>query len=317
MGRMSADPAGTRVLVVGDANPDLILQGDVMPRFGQAEQLLDQAALVIGGSAAITAHGFARLGRTVSLSAAIGDDVFGTQMSRDLVAAGVDIDPLVHRPDVPTGVTVVLSRSADRAILTLPGAIPTLTADEVRAAVSSLPDVRHVHVSSLFLVPELARDLPQLLAEIRASGITTSLDTNDDPAAEWQGLEALLPHLDVLLPNRREVVALARYDDPHQAAMRLAKQGPLVIVKDGPNGAFATTPSGESFDVAGETRTSLDTTGAGDSFNAAFLDAWLTGRPLASCVERAVLAGALAVTALGGTAGQPTSQDLINVGRTS
>jgi ribokinase len=313
---MSADSAGTRVLVVGDANPDLILQGDVVPRFGQAEQLLDEAALVIGGSAAITAHGLARLRRPVSLSAAVGDDAFGAQMCRDLVDAGVDVASVVHRPDVPTGVTVVLSRSGDRAILTLPGAIPTLTADEVRRAVSSVEGLRHVHVSSLFLLPALARDLADVLAELRADGITTSLDTNDDPVGAWQGVDALLPHLDVLLPNRGEVVALGRDDDPRRAASELARRGPLVIVKDGPNGAFAMLPSAESFAVTGAARTPLDTTGAGDSFNAAFLDAWLNELPLTECVDRAVLAGAEAVTALGGTAAQPTSQDLINVGRT-
>ena len=65
------------VLVVGDVNPDLILRGDVVPRFGQAEQLLTDAILTIGGSAAIAAHGLARLGRPVSLVAAVGDDAFG------------------------------------------------------------------------------------------------------------------------------------------------------------------------------------------------------------------------------------------------
>ena len=62
----------TDVLVVGDANPDLILRGDVVPRFGQAEQLLDGADLVIGGSGGIVAHGLARLGRSTRLVAAIG-----------------------------------------------------------------------------------------------------------------------------------------------------------------------------------------------------------------------------------------------------
>src|SRR5690349_22806142 len=70
-GRVSSDPGpvphATEVLVVGDLNPDLVLSGDVVPRFGQAEQLLDDATLVLGGSAAITAHGLARLDRRVSL----------------------------------------------------------------------------------------------------------------------------------------------------------------------------------------------------------------------------------------------------------
>ncbi len=73
----ASDARAARVLVVGDANPDLVLSGDVVPRFGQVEQLLDDASLVIGGSASITAHGLARLGRPVSLAAAVGDDHFG------------------------------------------------------------------------------------------------------------------------------------------------------------------------------------------------------------------------------------------------
>ena len=68
-------PDRSRVLVVGDANPDLVLTGDVVPRFGQVEQLLDSATLTIGGSAGITAHALARLGRPVSLVAAVGTDL--------------------------------------------------------------------------------------------------------------------------------------------------------------------------------------------------------------------------------------------------
>src|ERR1700750_928964 len=92
-----------RVLVVGDLNPDLVLPGDVVPRFGQAEQLLDQATLLIGGSAGITAHGFARLGRPVSLVAAVGSDVFGRQVCDELVGAGVDVEPVLRRADQSTG----------------------------------------------------------------------------------------------------------------------------------------------------------------------------------------------------------------------
>ena len=316
---MSAiDPGASRVLVVGDANPDLILRGDVVPRFGQAEQLLDDAALVIGGSAAITAHGLARLGRPVSLVAAIGADEFGERICRNLADAGVNVDSIALHPDVPTGITVVLSRADDRAILTLPGAIPTLSAAEVRQAIASTraAGLRHVHVSSLFLQPDLARDLAGLLAEVREQGVTTSLDTNDDPACGWLGVDELLVHVDVLLPNRAEVMAIARDDDPCRAARRLAGRGPLVVVKDGAHGAFATTPSGETVSVGRVPRTLVDTTGAGDTFDAAFLDSWLDGLGLADCLRRAVLAGACAVTALGGTAGQPTRTDLITAGGT-
>jgi sugar/nucleoside kinase (ribokinase family) len=312
---MSADgPEAALVLVVGDANPDLVLTGDVVPRFGQAEQLLTHAVLTIGGSAAITAHAFARLGRPVQLAAAVGADRFGDQLRADLAAAGVGVDRLLRRDAEPTGLTVVLAGADDRAILTLLGAIQTLTAAEVVDAVAAArgSGLRHVHVSSLFLQPRLAAELPALLAELRRLGLTTSLDTNDDPAGRWAGVEPLLPHLDVLLPNRPEVCAIARITDARRAATELAARGPrVVVVKDGAAGAFAVTADGELSDAAAVPVRPVDTTGAGDTFDAAFLDAWLDGTPVAEALSRATRAGAFAVTARGGTAAQPTRDDLL------
>jgi ribokinase len=308
----ASDQHPSRVLVVGDANPDLILRGDVTPRFGQAEQLLTDADLVIGGSAAIAAHGMARLGRPVSLVAGIGDDPFGHQLTAELAQAGVDTRFLLVSKDIPTGITVVLSRTDDRAILTLPGTIPTLSTDDVRDAVSALrPEgLTHVHVASLFLQPELAKDLPELLAELRKAGLTTSLDTNDDPARQWQGINELLPHLDVLLPNSAEASALAREQDPLAAARQLAARGPLVVVKDGARGGFAVRPSGYTVHATPRHVPVVDTTGAGDTFDAAFLDAWLNGSDVDTCLDRAVRAGACGVSKPGGTAGQPRREDL-------
>jgi ribokinase len=322
-GMTDADDAGL-VLVVGDVNPDLVLRGDVVPRFAQAEQLLSTADLVIGGSAGITAHGFARLGRPVTLAAAIGADRFGEIVTDALSAAGVDAGGLDIRLDRPTGLTVVLSTGADRAILTLPGAIPTLTADDIRAAVdrATSSGLRHVHVCALFLQPALVAALPAVLAEIRAAGVTTSLDTNDDPATAWDGVEALLPYLDLLLPNRSEALALARatgaaVSDLADACGVLAKYGPLVVVKDGADGARAVDRDGEVVVEPGRETEVVDSTGAGDSFNAAFLDAWLRALPVAECLRRGVLAGAYCVGAVGGTAAQPTLDQLANDRRTS
>lgn len=300
------------VLVVGDANPDLILRGDVVPRFGQAEQLLDTADLVLGGSAAITAHGIARLARPVALLAAVGDDLFGGETVGQVASAGVDTRFIVVRKESSTGLTVVLSTADDRAILTLPGTIPTLSADDVRDAVTALrpAGLGHVHFSSLFLQPALAEHLAELLVTIREAGLTTSLDTNADPAERWHGVDALLPHLDLLLPNRGEVTALARDPDPRSAAAKLAAAGPVVVVKDGARGGFAVRPGGHTVDVAARPGPVVDTTGAGDTFNAAFLDTWLTGADLATCLDRAVRAGTFAVSAAGGTAGQPRPADL-------
>ena len=304
------DDDAVPILVVGDVNPDLVLTGDVVPRFGQAEQLLTGAGLVLGGSGAITAHGLARLGRATRLLAAVGPDPFGELVRGWLESGGVDTTGVVRRADTATGLTVVLvPAEGDRAMLTHPGAVATLTPDEVRAAVAD-PAVEHVHVASLFLQPHLVADLPALLEAARSRGATVSLDTNDDPAGTWLGVDELLPHVDVLLPNRAEACALAQTDDVRAAAATLAGSGPLVVVKDGADGAVAATPDGALLHAPGVPADVVDTTGAGDTFDAAFLDAWLDGRDLPACLDRAVAAGARAVAAIGGTAGQPDRNDL-------
>jgi hypothetical protein len=128
-------PAGQRafdLLLIGDCNPDVLVLGDdVTPAFGQQEKLVDSMSLVVGGSASITAIAAARLGLRVALAAAIGDDAAGNFMLAELARAGVDTGGVTVRAQLPTGMTVALSRGEDRAILTAEGAIPTLTAADV------------------------------------------------------------------------------------------------------------------------------------------------------------------------------------------
>ncbi|MGI8880948.1 MAG: carbohydrate kinase family protein [Jatrophihabitans sp.] len=305
------------VLVVGDANPDLLLRGDVVPRFGQVEQLLDDARTLLGGSAAITAHGLARLGRSTGLVAAVGQDLFGDLMVELLATASVRTDWVYRRTLVPTGISVVLGAGVDRGILTLPGAIPTLTEAEVCAAVKEAAGLRHVHVSSLFLQPALAGWIGSVLADVRRRGASTSLDTNYDPAQQWAGVDHLLPLLDFLLPNRVEVLALAAAaghptHDAVDAAQHLAGRGPTVVLKDGAAGAISVQPDGTVLRQRAPTLDPVDTTGAGDTFDAAFLDSRLRDLSLIDCLRRAVRAGALATQGVGGTAGQPTLAQLID-----
>jgi sugar/nucleoside kinase (ribokinase family) len=301
-----------RILVAGDANLDLVLRGDVVPRFGQAEQLLDSADLVLGSSAGICASGLARLGVQVALCARVGQDLFGDRTRRLLSDSGVEVDDVVHG-DGPTGLSVILSGDDDRSILTLTGAMAEVDGDDVRRALARL-GATHLHVSSFFLMPKLAAALPALLAEARAGGITTSLDTNWDPAKRWEGVAECLPHLDLLLPNTAEVVALAaacglRTADPLAAARALAELGPTVVVKDGAAGGFAVSAT-ESVRAPGLTLDVVDTTGAGDSFDAGFLAAWVSGLPLVECVRWAAAAGSLSTRAAGGTGAQATRAEL-------
>ena len=171
--------------MLGDCNPDVLVLGDdVTPAFGQREKLVDSIAMVIGGSAAITAAAAARLGLRVALVAAVGADPSGAFMRDQLAAEGVDVGAVVVRDGMPTGMTVALSQGGDRAILTALGAMASLTAADVPGAL--LARARHVHASSYFLLEDcLGPGLAGLLSAARAAGATTSLDTNWDPAGRW------------------------------------------------------------------------------------------------------------------------------------
>src|SRR5512138_1580685 len=114
------------LIVIGKINPDLILRGDVIPAFGQVEQLIDDATLTIGSSSAIFACGAARLGLRVAFVGKIGDDVFGQFMRDQLAARGVDVAGIVVDSAIRTGLSIILSRGADRAILTYSGSIAAL-----------------------------------------------------------------------------------------------------------------------------------------------------------------------------------------------
>jgi sugar/nucleoside kinase (ribokinase family) len=292
------------LLVLGDCNPDLLVAGAAEPAFGQVERIVDDAELAIGGSAAITACGAARLGLRTGLVGVVGDDFLGRFMRETVAECGVEISGVVIDGARRTGISVVLVRGDDRAILTALGTIPELSADVVDRA--TLRSARHVHVSSYFLLHRLRETLPVLLGEARAAGATVSVDPNWDPREEWDGglLEALR-HVDVLFANTEEVRRIAGEDDAETAARKLAARGPQTVVKLGAEGALAVRDA-ELVRAPALRVNVVDTVGAGDSFDAGFLAGLLSGRSLEASLALACACGSLSARAPGGTAAQPT-----------
>jgi sugar/nucleoside kinase (ribokinase family) len=294
------------VLVIGDANPDLVLTGDVVPQFGQVEKLVDSADLVMGGSAAIAACGLARLGVPTALAAMVGDDLFGQFVRAELTAAGVDTRWIRTNPAVATALSVVLS-AGDRAILTFPGALAATGPDVVD--LDLLSQVRHVHSASLFLQPRLAPHLPDFFRTARSAGATTSLDTNWDPMGLWQGVFPLLSQTSVLFPNAAELLAMTDCQDIDTAAARVTELGCRVALKDGASGGTL-WDGPATITVPAPVTEVVDTTGAGDSFDAGFISAMIEGLSDTQCLRRAVQCGSLSTRSLGGTAAQATRADL-------
>jgi sugar/nucleoside kinase (ribokinase family) len=295
------------LVVIGDCNPDVLVLGDdVTPAFGQQEKLVSRMSLEIGGSASITAVAAARLGLRVALVAAAGREAAGTFMLDALAKEGVDVSAVAIRDGMATGMTVALSRGGDRAILTALGAMDSLTAADIPAGLFGR--CRHVHVSSYFLLADsLGPGLAAALADARAAGATTSLDTNWDPAERWRDerLSAAIAQADLLLPNEAEALALSGASTAPAAALALAAAGSRAAVKLGARGVLVASSSSETYQVSLPPVTPVDTTGAGDCFNAGLIAGLLQGLPLPQAAALGCATGALSTGALGGTAGAP------------
>ena len=293
------------LLVVGELNPDLVLRGgDVVPTFGQAEQVVDTADLVLGGSGAIVACGAARLDLRVAYAGVVGDDPLGAFVLERLAARGVDTTAVSRRAGEPTGLTVHLVREdGDRAMLTFLGLIPALRADDVPEAV--LAATRHVHVASPFLQHALRPGLAGLLAAARAAGATTSLDPNWDPSGRFE-LSDVLAHLDLLLPNAVELRRIAACEDVEEAARRVVEAGPAVAVKLGAEGALLRDAEGVVRVPAPASPAVADAIGAGDTFDAGLLAGRLAGAPARAALALGCAAATLSLRAAGGTEAQPS-----------
>jgi sugar/nucleoside kinase (ribokinase family) len=267
--------------------------------------LVDQATLVVGGSAAIVACGAAKLGLRTAFVGAVGGDSFGEFMLGSLKELGVDVSTCRVDAEASTGVTVILSRPDDRAILTYPGAIRGLTADDVDTDL--VRGARHLHVSSYFLQPALRPGLPRLFRNAHAAGATVSVDPNWDPDESWDGgLAALLAEVDLFLPNEAEATTISGEPDAQRAAAALVASGPATVaVKLGARGALVVKGRSTIRAQAPEAAV-VDATGAGDSFDAGFLAGILAGRSLEDSLALGCACGALSTRAVGGTTAQPT-----------
>ena len=299
------------VLVLGEINADLILGDGATPAFGQAETLVDDATLTMGSSGVIFACGAARLGLSVGYCGVVGDDIFGRFMLESLQQRSVDPAGVIVDKQVKTGLSVILNDKDDRAILTHLGSINSLSAEAIDRTL--LTHTRHVHVTSYFLQHALQPGLPQVLSEARAAGATVSMDTNWDPSEQWNhGLALALAETDIFLPNANEARAIAHEETLEAAEKKLTQEICTVVVKLGADGAHYCTKSVAIHD-AGFPADVVDTTGAGDSFDAGFVYGHVHGWAAEDSLALACACGALSTRAAGGTQAQPTLQEALTL----
>jgi sugar/nucleoside kinase (ribokinase family) len=288
------------VTIAGEINLDLILYGlgEAMPI--DRELLASDFRLTLGSSSAILAHNLATLGLSVGFITRLGDDPLGAIALERLSEQGVDISRVKRTSGgASTGVTILLHHGATRHILTYPGTMFEMAATDLDMAY--LASGRHFHLSSLFLHKALQPHLPEICRQLKHEGLTISLDTNDDPEDRWGGvLDELLGLVDIFLPNEEEACRITGKSDADSAIEVLARRVPLVAVKCGKRGALVRAGQQQSH-VPAERADPIDTIGAGDSFNAGFIAAFLQGKRPDACAAFANQTAAFSTLRPGGT----------------
>jgi sugar/nucleoside kinase (ribokinase family) len=287
------------VSVIGELNLDLILYGLPPELTLEREHLAKDLSITLGSSSAIFAHNLASLGNKVGFSSSIGSDPLGEISMQRLGESGVDTSRVRRMLGKITGLTVILPQRKQRYILTYPGTMFEMSEKDLD--LNYVFSAKHLHVSSYFLQRSLQTSLPNIFRKAKEAGLTTSLDTNDDPEDEWTSeVQSLLKYTDVLLPNEREACKLAHVDDLGRAAEVLSQKVPIIVIKRGAQGALARI-SEKTIAAPPLGVDAADHVGAGDSFDAGFIHQFIRGKTIEECTQFGNIAGALSVTRPGGT----------------
>ncbi len=294
------------VTIVGEFFIDEIFTGfNTFPKPGE-ESFARKFVREAGGGAAITACGLARLGVQVRVLGAVGK-TDGQWIVDRLSSCGVDCSGLRFNPAEPTGITISASTREDRAFFSYYGANLQLEQLlEKTALTRALDSARHIHFAC---APDPDVHTRLFAALDRRCRVSIDVQSHVSWLTRPESLN-ILRHCDVFFPNEREGGWIASAVEPHEILTRLRDKGLRGVgLKLGGKGAallwrrrqFLTDP------VPVET---VDTTGAGDSFNAGFIFAWLRGYSARRCLRIANICGALSTRALGGIAAFPSLPEL-------
>ncbi|MDB5056359.1 MAG: ribokinase [Bacilli bacterium] len=298
------------VYVVGELNVDMIVTGaDVVPEWNR-EKLVDSFDLVLGSSSAITACALAGLGMDVRFVSVVGTDDFGDFCIEQLKQRGVNTKGVKQDSSMKTGVTLSLSTPTDRGLLTYMGSIPAITPADLPEELYA--NATHVHFGSYFLQDGMRAHWHSLFHRLRQNGCTTSFDTGWDVRNLWyrDQIDLLLEETDLFIPSEEELLHIYDASALEEVWAKLPIQRNWVAVKRGARGAVMSSPNRSFHSVNAYPITPIDTTGAGDSFNAGLIYGYLNGKREEELLLFANVCGALATLAIGGIGHKTTLQDV-------
>jgi sugar/nucleoside kinase (ribokinase family) len=298
-----------RVLVIGELNVDLIVSGlPSLPKLGQ-ELVCTGLSRVLGSSSAIFSRALAGLGAQVGFMGKVGDDENGRFMIGQLQELGINTSDVLVDASTQTGITISLTYPGEKAQITYPGSISAYRPEEVNTEAFTRYD--HLHMASMYLQAGLRPGMPGLLHRAKALGLSTSFDPGWDPAERWGAdLFEALEAVDILFLNEHEAKAIGGRSSADLAVGVIAGRVPLVLCKMGAKGALMAAGK-EMVRVPAHPVSVLDTTGAGDSFDAGFIYRHVVeGHSLIDALSFANACGAIAVTRVGGASSVPSAQEV-------
>ncbi|SFO10638.1 hypothetical protein SAMN03159463_01126 [Mesorhizobium sp. NFR06] len=289
--------------VIGNVNVDLIV-GPVAPwpKAG-TETVVDHDDLRVGGQAGNTALAWQSLGIDFEIAANLGDDQFGRWLRE---AFGLRAQKWPVRPEGTTLSVGMTHPDGERTFFTTRGHLPRFSlGDVLRVLDGRRLSGGYALLCGSFLTDDLARDYGAFFDWAEAHRIAVALDTGW-PIDGWSeancaAARGWLSRCELALFNEVETTTLANLADPAAAARRIRdgmKGGATVVVKRGPDGAIAIGADGELVEAAAPRVAVVDTIGAGDVFNAAFLAALAQERPLKNCLSAAISVASRAISTL-------------------
>jgi sugar/nucleoside kinase (ribokinase family) len=296
------------ILLLGNYFFDIIFSGlKEFPALGR--EVYSSSITSTGGAMYITATALRRLGANVGWPAIFGDDPYSQYVCDLSLKEGIDLSLARFLNEPFRRVTTSMPLHTERAFVTYIDDEPDDLYDFwLDAAQTS--DYRHLHVGGI----EPPEFITPIFDAARARGATVSMDCQDDPmlksGCDWR---ALLSHVDIFMPNAREARLITGLESVEDAARKLGEWVPKVVVKDGANGAWVTTDVGLLHSPGISAGEVVDTTGAGDCFNAGFLFGRIVeGQPDEICAQYGNICGGLSVTGVGGATTAPTFDELTN-----
>jgi sugar/nucleoside kinase (ribokinase family) len=287
------------ILAIGELNADLIITGLKEAPVLNREIIAGGFKQTLGSSTALCGANLAKLGLKVAFCGKVGNDENGRYVIKELQKRGIDTGFCKIDPSEETGVTLALNWNGDRALVTVLGTIAAFSSADFDIAI--LKTAGHIHVGSFFLQEALRRDLPRIFKTAHDYGLTTSLDAGWDDTGTWDfGIREVLGHTDIFFPNETEALNITKESSWDRAAKELGKFCTTVVVKRGKNGACCVRGGKVYSTTAYADVKVIDTTGAGDSFNAGFVYGFIQGFPPEQCLEYGNACGNISVGAIGG-----------------